>query len=247
MASVNIKPVKRAAKGHNRFCGPAALSIIAGIDTAEAAAVLRFVTKKRSITGTHDWQVIKALNLLGYRVQSAARVDPFKPKNNPTLASWLKSDERDGQGLYLIAAGNHWQVVQGRRYCCGLTKEIVSIRDEKVKRRARVTSVYAIEQERKVALADVLPAKPKRDTSEDSDRRKARKLAQTYSIEIEIERWDGYNRTVVWGPHWAPHVDEEELDPFHGDHYAEDWADALGRVEDYVELITKHPAWFVRG
>ncbi len=40
MSIPSLKPVKRAAKGHNRFCGPAALSIIAGIDTAEAAAVL---------------------------------------------------------------------------------------------------------------------------------------------------------------------------------------------------------------
>ena len=245
--TVSIKPVKPAAKGHNRFCGPAALSIIAGVDTAEAAAVIRFAGNKKCVMGTHDWDMVKALRLLGYKATSTGRFDNDNPKSNPTLAAWLKSDKRNGQTLYLVAAGNHWQVVQGRRYCCGLTKAIVSIRDEKVKRRARVTSVYAIEQERKVALADVLPAKPKRDTSEDSDRRKARKLAQTYSIEIEIERWDGYNRTVVWGPHWAPHVDEEELDPFHGDHYAEDWADALGRVEDYVELITKHPAWFVRG
>ena len=243
MASVNIKPVKRAAKGHNRFCGPAALSIIAGIDTAEAAAVLRFVTKKRSITGTHDWQVIKALNLLGYRVQSAARVDPFKPKNNPTLASWLKSDERDGQGLYLIAAGNHWQVVQGRRYCCGLTKEIVSIRDEKVKRRARVTAAYRVDQSRKVALADVLPAKVKKADPERGVRQEAKRLAAAHGIEIEATR-DAYGSTLnVWGPRWADGTDEEAADPFYGDHYADDWSDALARVREYVEVIAAHPEW----
>jgi len=236
MPTATLKPVKRAAKGHNRFCGPAALSIIAGIDTAEASAVIRFANKKRSVQGTHDWEIIKSLNLLGYNVASAAKLNPLKPKTNPTLAAWLKSDERDGKTLYLVAAGNHWQVVQGRRYCCGLTKDIVSIRDAKVKRRARVTAVYRIDHARKVALADVLPAKVK--DVEATVRRKARTLAAKHGIKIEVERlYDGsdyYTSIIVWGQRDI--CDDEERDPFFGDHYAEDWADALERVQDYVKL-----------
>lgn len=228
-----LKPVKRAAKGHNRFCGPAAISIIAGVDTAEAAAVLRLVSRKRSITGTTNWEVLRSLALLGYKAASVAKVDPLKPKNNPTLAAWLKSDERDGQSLYLIAAGHHWQVVQGRRFCCGITKDIVSIRDEKVKRRARVTAVFKIEQERKVALADVLPAKPKVKDTEATVRRKAKRLAAEHNIEIETYRDNDYQSIIVWGP---KNVDLDN-DPFEGDHYAEDWADALYRVEEYVKVL----------
>jgi hypothetical protein len=236
MPTATLKPVKRAAKGHNRFCGPAALSIIAGIDTAEAAAVIRNVNKKRSVTGTYDWEIIKSLNLLGYNVASAAKLNPLTPKANPTLAGWLKSDGRDGKTLYLVAAGNHWLVVQGRRYCCGKTSEIVSIRDEKVKRRARVTAVYRIEQERKVAVSEVLPAKVK-DT-EATVRRKARALAAKHGIEIETYRNydDGeyYTQIIVWG--LSGICDDEERDPFCGDHYADDWADALERVQEYVKL-----------
>jgi hypothetical protein len=236
MTIATLKPVKRAAKGHNRYCGPAAVSIITGIDTAEASAVIRFVNKKRSVQGTHDWEIIKSLNLLGYHVSSAAKLNPLNPKGNPTLAAWLKSDQRDGKTLYLVVAGNHWQVVQGRRYCCGISKDIVSIRDEKVKRRARVTAVYRIEHARKVALADVLPAKVK-DT-EATVRRKARTLAAKHGIEIEAERmWDGgeyYTSIIVWG---QPDVcDDEARDPFYGDHYADDWADALERVQEYAKL-----------
>ncbi len=123
MPTATLKPVKRAAKGHNRFCGPAALSIIAGIDTAEAAAVIRHVSRKRSVQGTSNWEVLRSLALLGFKASSAAKVDPLNLKSNPTLAAWLKSDERDGKSLYLIAAGHHWQVVQGRRFCCGITKD----------------------------------------------------------------------------------------------------------------------------
>ncbi len=236
MPTATLKPVKRAAKGHNRFCGPAALSIIAGIDTAEAAAVIRHVSRKRSVKGTSNWEVLRSLALLGFKASSAAKVDPLNLKSNPTLAAWLKSDERDGQSLYLIAAGHHWQVVQGRRYCCGITKGIVSIRDEKVKRRARISGVWKIEHDRKVALADVLPAKVK-DT-EATLRRKARALAAKHGIEIETytsyDFGEHHTSIIVWGQSGI--CDVEGRDPFYGDHYADDWADALERVQEYAKL-----------
>lgn len=236
MPTATLKPVKRAAKGHNGYCGPSALSIITGIDTAEASAVIRHVSRKRSVKGTSHLEIITSLNLLGYHVSSASKLNPFTPKANPTLAAWLKSDQRDGKTLYLVVAGHHWQVVQGRRYCCGITKDIVSIRDAKVKRRARVTAVYRVEHARKVALADVLPAKVK--DSEATVRRKARALAAKHDIHIEAERmWDGgeyYTRIIVWG---QPDIcDDEARDPFYGDHYADDWADALERVQEYAKL-----------
>ena len=134
MPTATLKPVKRAAKGHNRFCGPAALSIIAGIDTAEASAVIRKGNGKRSVKGTSHFDLLRALSTLGYKASSAAKI-------------------------YLISAGHHWQVVQGRRFCCGITKDIVSIRDPKVKRRARLVAVWKIEQDHKVNIADVLPVK----------------------------------------------------------------------------------------
>ena len=238
MPTATLKPVKRAAKGHNRFCGPAALSIIAGIDTAEASAVIRHVSRKRSVQGTSNWEVLRSLALLGFKASSAAKVDPLNLKSNPTLAAWLKRDERDGKALYLIAAGHHWQVVQGRRFCCGITKDIVSIRDEKVKRRARISGVWKIEHDRKVALAEVLPAKVKVKDTEATVRRKARTLAAKHGIEIEAERlWDGgeyYTRIIVWGQ--SDICDDEVRDPFFGDHYADDWTDALERVQEYAKL-----------
>ena len=238
MPTATLKPVKRAAKGHNRFCGPAALSIIAGIDTAEASAVIRHVSRKRSVQGTSNWEVLQSLALLGFKASSAAKVDPLNLKSNPTLAAWLKRDERDGKALYLIAAGHHWQVVQGRRFCCGITKDIVSIRDEKVKRRARISGVWKIEHDRKVALADVLPAKVKVKDTEATVRRKARALAAKHGIEIETYRsydfGEYHNSIIVWGQSGV--CDDEARDPFVGDHYAQDWADALERVQAYVAV-----------
>jgi hypothetical protein len=245
MPTATLKPVKRAAKGHNRFCGPAALSIIAGVDTAEAAAVIRQVSRKRNVMGTSNWEILRSLNLLGFKASSAAKVDPLNRKKNPTLASWLDGDERDGQSLYLIAAGYHWQVVQGRRFCCGITKDIVSTRDAKVKRRARISGVWKIEGVRKVALADVLPAKPKRDTSDDAAQAKAKRLAKQYDIKIEVDTYghgpERHVTIIVWGPTWAPHLDEETVDPFYDNHFTYDWREALELVEEYVKLITANP------
>lgn len=238
MPTATIKPVKRAAKGHNRFCGPAALSIIAGVDTAEAAAVIRHVGHKRSVTGTTHYELLRSLQLLGFKATSALKVNPLEPKSNPTLAAWLRSDERDSKALYVVSAGCHWQVVQGRRFCCGLSREIVSIRADVVKRRARITGVWRIDHERKVELAEVLPIKAKtrkdaRQKAEDAARAKAKRLAREHDIEIEVERWDGEHTITVWGPLGV----EMTNDPYEGDHRAENWQDALERVETYIKHL----------
>ncbi len=59
-------------------------------------------------------------------------------------------------------------------------------------------------------------------------RHKARKLAATLFIELETFR--GETGVNVW-PTRA--IDE---DPFEGDHYAMDWADALDRVRSYAGI-----------
>ena len=142
---MKIQAVRKAAKGHNRFCGPAALSIVTGIDTAQAAALIRKTSNVRSVMGTSLYQMIRAYNALGYHLTSAAKVNPFDRKSNPTLAAWLKETASTrGNDVFLIAAGRHWQIVQGRRFCCGLTQKPVSLTHEKVKRRARVRGVWKI-------------------------------------------------------------------------------------------------------
>jgi hypothetical protein len=238
--TLSIKPVKKPATGRgNRFCGPAAISIITGLDTAQSAALIRQGTNKRSVQGTSIYEVSRALNDLGYGVNSVAKVNPLAPRTNPTLAAWLRDTTKTrGSHVYLISAGNHWQVVQGRRFCCGQTGEIVSIRDDKVKRRARVRGVWRIEPqfepgtmraEAKRVTAG-LGAKPQRK-GETNARTKARRLATKHGI--EIERFSDGAMNV-----WAPEaLDVEGVDPYWGDHFANDWAEALERVETYARLL----------
>lgn len=82
-------PVIKAAQGHNRYCGPAALSALARIDTREAARVLREVSGKAKICGVAERYMVAALARLGFLVEHhpITRDDDGKL---PTLAAWSK-------------------------------------------------------------------------------------------------------------------------------------------------------------
>lgn len=74
-------------------------------------------------------------------------------------------------------------------------------------------------------------AKPK-DTQR-KDREKAKALAQEHGIEVEKDRQGGM---------WVHCPDGLATDPFEGDHYCCDWAEALAMVEGYVAELSKHVA-----
>jgi hypothetical protein len=143
----------------NRFCGPSVISALTDLTTGEAARLIRKNTGRRMITGTRTSEILDALHACNikwrpYRTcnEYGQRV-PLKSwkfkRTGPTLARWLKlsKNDRTSDRVFLIAAGLHWQLVSGRRYTCGLIREIVSIRDKRVKRRARVSEVYELVSE----------------------------------------------------------------------------------------------------
>ena len=67
---MKIRPVKHEGMFKNRYCGPAAISIISGISTGEAAKLLRYITGARAIRGVWTWDLEIALNDLGYELLS---------------------------------------------------------------------------------------------------------------------------------------------------------------------------------
>ena len=160
-----IKPRNKAR--HNRYCGPCALSILTGQDTGECASAIRSLSGVTAVRGTYPAQLMDALEYFGFKVIGAnypplnnhwfrdhealhdvdGRLYEAKRnlKNAPTLAGWLKQnkDIRTSGRVFLVCAGWHWQVISGRRYACGLTKDIVSVKNAP-KRRARVSGVWEI-------------------------------------------------------------------------------------------------------
>ena len=156
MTNLRIKPVNHGSskRDKNRYCGPAVISAITGITTGEAAAQLRAFSNRRMITGTGTWEVQNILLKNGIRMRDVRHYwdVKFNRTDGITLAGWLKASQKERykacnepcKPVFLIVAGWHWQLVQGRRYVCVRTKEIVSIRDKRVKRRARVAEVYEL-------------------------------------------------------------------------------------------------------
>tara|TARA_Y100000401_G_scaffold115874_2_gene120393 strand:+ start:649 stop:1188 length:540 start_codon:yes stop_codon:yes gene_type:complete len=167
-------------RGDNRYCGPAVVSFLTGLNTSEVARQIREATGRRMITGT-DVVELQHVLLFHHMVleersiylppSSHVNVDidelaGFAPRINselvewqmkcdraqylaaarPTLAAWLREHKgmRTSGRVYLLAAGNHWQLITGFRYACGQVGEIVSVRDPRVRRRARVSEVYEV-------------------------------------------------------------------------------------------------------
>jgi hypothetical protein len=139
---MTLKPVN---KNGNRYCGPAVISSLTGMTTDDAAATIRRVTNVRAVRGVAIWQMRRVLDELGYIALPVAEIDLTA---KPTLAAWLRASRarRTAGRMFMVIAGHHWQLISGRRYVCGRTVQIVSIRDKQVKRRARVRLVWEIKK-----------------------------------------------------------------------------------------------------
>ena len=150
MAKIKLKAITDG-KDKNRYCGPSVISALTDLTTGEAARLIRKQHGRSSIRGSYTHEVLDALracNIEATRWQnpggsSAVRLNRT---TGPTLAGWLKmsKEDRTPGRVFLISAGHHWQLVSGRRYTCGRIREIVSIKDKRVKRRGRVAEVYEL-------------------------------------------------------------------------------------------------------
>ena len=226
---MQLHPVNRLPKG-NRFCGPAVISVLTKMNTDEAAKLIRHVSGQRKVTGTRRKDLIKAFNLCGINSVSHQTFSYMKPKQRPTITKWLSTSKslRTPGRVWLVVAGNHYQLVSGRKFVCGLTSDIVSIKDEKVKRRARVSDVYELTASQIVIPQEARLVKPVYNPTKN----KAKRLAEKYKIEIDTEGEDAW---FVYAPDES--FENEECDPYYDNHYCHSWEEVLEHVETYVEYL----------
>ena len=181
---MKIKPVTNISTDRNRYCGPAVISAVTGMNTGEAARLIRSVSGQKFVKGSFTTHVRRALKLCGiesYRLHLS--------NSNTTLAAWLRENKsiRTTGRVYLIIAGNHFQLVEGRRYVCGRTKDIVSIKDKQVKRRCRVREVYELKASGSIIIPDQA-RKPKQPANQ--HRSYIDKMKRKYGFTVEYERWN---------------------------------------------------------
>jgi hypothetical protein len=159
---IRLRPVNHGTTkaDRNTYCGPSAISSLTGMTTGEAARLLRATGGRRAIRGSYTSEMLRALRMCNINADCYRHA--AQSGRRQTLAAWLKATkDARGDAAFLLAAGRHWLLVQGRRYVCGITKEVVPQKHPKVARRAVVTEAYRLTAvpDRRVAR----PAAARRD------------------------------------------------------------------------------------
>jgi hypothetical protein len=240
---LKIKPVNHGTTkaDRNRYCGPSVISAITGMATGEASRLIRSVSGVRSVKGSSTSQVRRSLRECNIDAQPCRFGMRLNRSTGPTLAGWLKATvkERTADRVFLIVAGWHWQLVQGRRYVCGISGDVVSIKHKKVKRRARVAEVYELKANGKVIIPEAA-RKPKRVAcGADSDRGKAQRLAKKMGMEISIER-TGYGDNSYWIDYEGKD-DYVDLGVIEG-HCSYDWQEVFWKLQEIEQHQRKKAA-----
>jgi len=132
--------------GHNRYCGPGAVSIVTG-RTAECAVRWMLLARgyepgdrNGGIKGSWAREVGVALHSLGYTLGMGRSTSSPRP----TLARWLRErTPEQRRRTYLVSAGSHFLVVRGNKVACSITGEPVNLRAYP-HRRYRVRTVYPV-------------------------------------------------------------------------------------------------------
>ena len=230
---LKIKPINHGVTkaDRNRYCGPSVISAITGMTTGEAARLIRHVGGRKSVKGSSTWEVKRSLDLCGIESKRTTFGLTLGRSKGVTLAGWLKGTvkERTADRVFLIVAGWHWQLVQGRRYVCGIVGDVVSIKDKKIKRRARVAEVYELTSIGKITTPSEA-TKPKQTTN--NFRGKAQRLAKKMGMEISIER-TGYGDNSYWID-YEGEDDYVDLGVIEG-HCSYDWYEVLDKLEEIEE------------
>lgn len=204
IAAFKVRPVNNGTKksDRNRYCGPAVLSIMSGITTGDASRLIRSIfTQVHAVKGTSDHQIKIAFKHLGIDMSRVSyRGAGLTASDSPTLARWLKdtTSERTAGRVFLVSAGRHWQIITGRRYICGIVKELISIRDKRVKRRARVRDVYEltpIAADGKIRIPFI--EQPKSRKAPDCYRRVRKLIADNPDVGLSYDIEYGYE-TNYW-------------------------------------------------
>jgi len=213
----------------NQYCGPAVLSFLTGQDTSECASwSRRFSYHRGAVRGSNERNMRLVLTKLGI---DYVPLGSYPKSKRPTLARWLRENkERRTPGrVYLIIAGNHWQLVTGRRYACGMVGAIVSIKNEGVKRRARVSYVWELVIRDKLTIPEPQYKKPTYNKERAKVYRLLKKYGEAHELTCEDDRLECWSRYVSC-PDWI-HKDPTDY------HIAHDWQEALGLLEMYVDEI----------
>ena len=256
-AAFKVRSVNHGTKktDKNRYCGPAVLSIMSGITTGEASRLIRnLFPYVHAVRGTSTHQVSEAFQNLGIRMSRVS----YRTSNSskPTLTGWLRQtvEERTAGRVFLVVAGNHWQIITGRRYICGISGELVSIKSKIVKRRARVTEVHElrpIANDGKIRINLDLITKPQSKKRNNCYNRVRKLISDNPDVGLSYEIERHYDETNYWVSSGLDDLIYEIVEDVdhsaHGDaganndgRFCHDWSDVEQCMANLIEF---HEKW----
>lgn len=232
--------VYKINKNGSRYCGPSALSALSGLGTKETAALLRKITGRKMITGVDTGDVLRAVNLLGFNFSGGTPAGEKKK----TLNQWIKDvSSRNSKNVYLIVAGYHFMVVQGRQVICSMSNYDFMHVDDHPKRRAFVVEAYQITPSgQKVDVAKVIPPVQKKAPAVVNqtslkymiDLKNLKAVCEMFGLVLTLP--DDIQKTYWVEPPVDLFADESE-DPYDDDHFRDTPGEALVIALDYAKLI----------
>lgn len=235
MAKIQLKAITDG-NDKNRYCGPSVISALTDLTTGEAARLIRKQGGRKTIKGASTYEVLDGLRACNIKATRWQRPGVrLNRKTGPTLAGWLKlsKEDRTSGRVFLLVAGWHWQLVSGRRYTCGRIRDIVSIKDKRVKRRARVAEVYELTSDN-VTRPAIDVSKPK--SKSNPAYYQIRKLVRQYpEFDLTYEKDD-----ICSNAYWVTMSESledlaEKLNhPLCDEHYCYDIDGVLSRMREMV-------------
>jgi hypothetical protein len=258
---LKLNPIVDEKNNTNRYCGPSAISAVTGMATGSASKLIREINGRRAIKGAYIYEVTAALDkcnitvtdscptTLGVKLPDGSPRKAWVQQPRVTLAQWLKHSKtiRTSGRIFLLVAGNHYQLVSGRKFTCGRVRDIISIRANGVKRRSRVERVFELTaREGGVKIPEVLLQK-KQLTNEQKHNAKtryeAKKLAKEHNIDIELERIDSidhmrqyYVSMPTEFEDLAHHLD----DGLYCDHYCWGFGEVYDKIREQIAFMTEN-------
>jgi hypothetical protein len=138
-------------KTSNRYCGPNALALLTGQHVDDVTRMLRMVSGRPAIKGTHNRHMLAVLERLGFSalpVPLGAGADTRKGKRTscPTLAKALRTVLKDRQASqrFLVVVGHHYVCIQGRKVWDYRDYPEGEFLGSCKLRRCRVTGIWAV-------------------------------------------------------------------------------------------------------
>lgn len=134
----------------NTFCGPAVISSLTGIPTCKAEKYVKQLTDETNVKGMWTRDLLKVLQVFGIHATSEGLGNVGR-----SLKYFLFDSDRDRDEIYLVTSGRHFQLVKGMRFVCGITREMVSVNNPKVRTRTLVSEVYKLSAHKQLTLPKV--------------------------------------------------------------------------------------------